>query len=125
MNGEKLEDKTKRFALAVIETAAALPRGKTVEFLAGELLRSGTSVAASYRAARRAKSRDQFIEKLGQVELDADAAAYWTELLIDNSDSLRIPAQVVSNLQDLMKESDTVLAMTFASIKTLKQKGEK
>jgi len=124
MNGERLEDKTKRFALAAVEAVESLPRGKSTDFLGRELLQAATSVGTAYRAARRARSRSEFIEKLERTELHADAAAYWLELLSDSGACKRMSTEGLRRLQSLREEADALLAMTFASIKTAKQRKE-
>ena len=77
-------------------------------------MRSGTSVGANYRAACRAKSRRDFIAKLGIVEEEADETSYWIELLIDTG--LINRGRVV----DLLQEADEILAMVVSSIRTAK-----
>src|SRR5438034_8907616 len=79
-----LKLRTKRFALDVIRFVESLPSDETSRILGRQLLRSGTSVGANYRAARRAKSSADFISKMGNVEEEADESAYWLELLVDS-----------------------------------------
>ena len=83
MDAEDLKKRTKLFALRVLKLAAALP--KTIEGRAvrGQLVRAGTSVGANYRATCRARSRAEFIAKIGVVIEEADESAYWLELIID------------------------------------------
>jgi four helix bundle protein len=68
MNSDELKKRTKAFALRVIRLVESLPRGRTAEVIGRQLLRSGTSVGANYRAACRAKSTADFISKMGTVE---------------------------------------------------------
>ena len=75
--------RTKQFALATIKFCECLPKDDTSRILGRQLLRSGTSVGANYRAAHRAKSTADFISKMGTVLEEADESAYWTELLFD------------------------------------------
>lgn len=72
MNSDELKKRTKTFALRVIRLVESLPRGRTAEVLGRQLLRSGTSVGANYRAACRAKSTPDFISKMGTVEEETD-----------------------------------------------------
>jgi four helix bundle protein len=74
MDKEELKLRTKQFALRVIRLVEALPRGKTADVLGRQLLRTGTSVGANYRAACRAKSTADFIAKMGIVEEETDEA---------------------------------------------------
>jgi len=115
--GEKdLKKRTKSFVLKVIETVEALPKGRTADVLGKQLLRSGTSVGSNYRSACRAKSRADFIAKMGIVEEEVDESIYWMELLIESG--------IVETKQTefLMKEADELLAITVASINTAKRR---
>jgi four helix bundle protein len=115
MDKEELKQRTKQFALRVVRLVEALPRGRTADALGRQLLRSGTSVGANYRAACRAKSTADFISKMGTVEEEADESLYWMELLIE--------AGIVKAdmLESLMKEGDELLAITVASINTARK----
>ena len=83
MNYDDLKRRTKRFGLDVIKLVESLPKDQTCKILSNQLLRSGTSVGANYRAACRAKSSADFISKLGTVEEEADESGYWLEMLVD------------------------------------------
>ena len=110
--GEDLRRRTKQFALRVIRLVRALPREEVCQVVGRQLLRSGTSMGANYRAACRAKSRADFVAKMGIVEEEADEAIYWMELLVDSEIvSLRL-------VRDLMAEADELLAITVSSIRT-------
>ncbi len=74
-----LLDRTKRFALEAIKFCESLPKDETSRILARQLLRSGTSVGANYRAVYRAKSKADFISKMGTVLEEADECAYWID----------------------------------------------
>ena len=84
MNAEELKARTKKFALRVLKLVAALPNNVQGKAIGGQLVRSGTSVAANYRAACRGRSRAEFIAKIGVVEEEADESAFWLELIIDS-----------------------------------------
>jgi four helix bundle protein len=83
MNETELKTRTKQFALRVIKLVGALPRNTEGRAIGAQLVRSGTSVGANYRAACRGRSKAEFISKLGTVEEEADESAYWMELVID------------------------------------------
>ena len=87
MNNENLKIRTRRFALEVIKLVETLPRDRTSDALGRQLLRSGTSVGANYRAACRAKSPADFIAKLGIVEEEADESDFWMDLLVEAGES--------------------------------------
>jgi len=113
---DNLKDRTKKFALRVIRLVEALPKGKTSDVIGRQLLRSGTSVAANYRSACRARSTADFVSKMGVVEEEADETIFWMELLIE--------ACVVDGdkLKSLMTEADEILAIVVSSIKTARKK---
>ena len=94
-------------------------RGRTADVIGRQLLRSGTSVGANYRAACRAKSTADFISKMGTVEEESDESLYWMELLIE--------AKIVESdkLESLMKEADELLAITVSSINTARKRKER
>jgi four helix bundle protein len=83
MNSDELKKRTKQFALRILKLVAALPNTVEGRAIGGQLVRSGTSVGANYRAACRGRSKAEFIVKLGTVEEEADESAYWMELIIE------------------------------------------
>lgn len=116
MDSNELKQRTKNFALRVINLVNALPDGRSAEVMGRQLLRSATSVGANYRAACRAKSTADFISKMGTVEEEADECMYWMELL---SEAKLVHAE---KLQSLMAEANELVAITVSSIKTARQK---
>ena len=112
---KEMKDRTKRFALRVIRLVESLPKGRTADVIGGQLLRCGTSVGANYRSACRARSRADFISKMGIVEEEADESLYWMEMLIEAELLLE------KRLKDLMNEADEILAITISSIKTARK----
>ncbi|MDQ3749650.1 MAG: four helix bundle protein [Acidobacteriota bacterium] len=116
MTQEEMKARTKKFALRVIRLVESLPNTKTANVIGNQLLRSGTSVGANYRAACRAKSTADFISKLSIVEEENDESIYWMELLIE-SETVKEDL-----LQNLMEEADEILSIIVSSIKTLKEK---
>ena len=117
MDEGKFKERTKRFALDVIRLVERVPRGRTADVLGKQLLRAGTSVGANYRAACRGRSAADVIAKLGVVEEEADESLYWMELLMG---AKLIQANAA---EPLMLEADEIVAMTVASIKTLRGRG--
>ena len=109
---EEFKLRTRKFALRVINLAESLPMTPAANVIRYQLLRSGTSVGANYRAACRAKSRKDFIAKLGTVEEEADESIYWMELLIESN---LMPAIRLKNLID---EANEIVSVVVASIKT-------
>jgi four helix bundle protein len=117
MDKEKFKARTKAFALRVIRLVEALPKNQTTAQVIGkQLLRSGTSVGANYRAACRAKSTAELITKLNIALEEADESLYWMELIVE--------AELIApnKLDSLMQESNEIEAMLVASLKTLRAK---
>ena len=82
MTERELLQRTKQFALRIFKLVGVFPQTIQGRAVAAQLIRSGTSVAANYRAACRARSKPEFIAKLGVVEEEADESAFWLELII-------------------------------------------
>jgi four helix bundle protein len=74
---EELRERTKSFALRVIRLYRALPKSTEAQVIGKQLLRCGTSVAANYRAVCRARSRPEFVARLGIVVEEADETMFW------------------------------------------------
>ncbi len=100
----------------VIRMANFLPNSMAAVVIRKQIIRSATSVGANYRAACRAKSIADQINKLKIVEEEADETLYWLELIC------RLNLLPRTRLEDLIGEIDQILAMTVASIKTLKRR---
>ena len=112
MRNSELSERTKRFALRVIKLYGALPKRAECEVIGKQLLRSGTSVAANYREACRARTKAELVSKFHIVVQELDETQLWLELLTDAG---FIKAD---RLQPLQKESDELLSIFVASIKT-------
>jgi four helix bundle protein len=114
MDESEFKRRTKQFAIRVIRLSQSLPTEREADVLGRQLLRSGTSVGANYRAVCRAKSRPDMLAKLAIVEEEADESIYWMELLVESD--------LVSErrLASLKQEAEEILAMIVASIRTLK-----
>jgi four helix bundle protein len=112
---DALKDRTKKFALRIIRVIRSLPPGPEGRIIGHQLLRSGMSVAANYRAVCRARSRPEFLAKLAIVIEEADESAFWLELLVD--------ASLVSEpkLRDLKCEANQLVAIFNASRTTAKK----
>jgi len=106
--------RTKALGIRIIKLVEALPNVPAAAVIGKQVLRSGTSVGANYRAACRARSTADMIAKLKIVEEEADETLYWLELLVE--------AEIVpqNRLESLIKETDEIVAMTVSSILTLR-----
>ena len=116
MNEQEFKYRTKNPALRTIRLVGSLPSNTSTNILGKQLLRSATSVGANYRAACRAKSVPDMINKLSIVEEEADESLYWLELLAE--------AELVkpSKLIGLQNDFNEVVSMIVSSIKTLRSK---
>jgi four helix bundle protein len=112
MTESDLIERTKQFALRVIKLVGELPRTIEGRAIASQLMRSGTSVAANYRAACRARSKPEFIAKLSTVEEEADESAFWLELIIDAG------LMSDSKIRPLLNEASEIVAIMASSKKT-------
>ncbi len=112
MNPEELKSRTKKFSLEIIRIVDTLPSTRPANVIGNQLLRSGTSVGANYRAACRARSRADFASKASIAIEEADETMYWLELLLE--------AGLVQKdrLSALMEEADELIAILAASVKT-------
>jgi four helix bundle protein len=118
MREHELRDRTKAFALRIIRMYCRLPKTTEAQVLGKQVLRSGTSIAANYREACRARSNPELISKLGIVEQELDETLLWIELLVESG--------IVSEgkMAALHTEADELLRMTVAAIKTTKKRTE-
>jgi four helix bundle protein len=114
MTEEEFKKRTKQVGLRIIALVTALPKNRVADVLGKQLLRSGTSMGANYRAACRGKSVADVVSKLSIVEEEADETLYWMELLTETG------TVSLEHLTALMAEVNEILAMTVASIKTLR-----
>ncbi|MDQ2868916.1 MAG: four helix bundle protein [Verrucomicrobiota bacterium] len=112
MNEQELIARTKQCALRILKLVGALPKSVQGRAIAAQLVRSGTSVAANYRAACKARSKAEFISKLGTVEEEADESAFWLELIIEGESLSENRARA------LLEEACQLVAITAASRKT-------
>ncbi len=115
MSEPDLKKRTKAFALRILKLVDALPKTTARRALSSQIVRSGTSVAANYRAACRAKSTADFIAKMGIVEEEADETLFWLELLEESRfvSAAKLPA--------IKQEANELIAITVASIKTARR----
>ena len=113
---EQIKYRTKQIGLEVIKLIDDLPDKSSASVVARQIIKSSTSIGANYRAACRAKSTPDFINKLKIVEEETDETIYWLEIL---EESLLIPKDKISGL---MKETNEILSIIVASINTSKKK---
>jgi four helix bundle protein len=112
---EELRDRTKAFALRVIRLFRSLPYKTDTQVLGKQLLRCGTSVAANYRAVCRARSKAEFVARLGIAAEEADEAVLWLELLIESG---ILKSEMT---EELLKEARELAAILTASRQTARK----
>jgi four helix bundle protein len=112
---EDLHVRTKHFALRILKLFRSLPRSEEARILGKPILRSGTSIGANYRAACRARSRAEFIAKLGIVLEEADERVFWLELMRDAEIFPR------RKLNDLVQEANELVSIFVTSVRTAKE----
>ena len=112
---QDLKARTKDFALRVIRLVRALPRSVDGRAIGGQLVRSGTSVAANYRSACRGRSRAEFAAKIGVVVEEADESCLWIELIIE---SALLPHD---RCESLLVEANELVAIMSATQKSLRR----
>ena len=114
MDSEQLKDRTKKLAVDIICLTDTLPKSDSTTILNRQIIRSATSVAANYRAACRARSKADFVNKLGIVEEEADETLFWIDMFIESGKVKK------ENIINLYKEADEIVAIFSASHKTAK-----
>lgn len=116
---QKLKKRTKDFAIRIVKIYRNLPKSGESKVIGNQFLRSGTSIAANYRACCRARSNAEFIAKIGVVVEEADETVFWLEMLVD----CEIFKEV--QMKEIIQEANELLAIFAASQKTAKQNSKK
>ena len=119
MNTEKQQDlgvRTKAFALQIIRLYSSLPKTTVAQVIGKQVLRSGTSVGAHYREARRAKSDADFINKIEGGLQELDETGYWLELLAESG------VVAPERLRPLLDETEELIAIFVTMVKKVKSK---
>jgi len=114
MNERELKGRTKQFALRVMNLVDALPKTTAGRAIGNQLVRSGTSVGANYRAACRGRSKAEFIAKIGTVAEEADESSFWLELIMEGG------LLASSKVLPLHTEAEELTAIFTASGRTAK-----
>ena len=114
MNKDELCRRTKKFALNIMMLVDELPKTPSGRAIGGQIVRSGTSVAANYRAACRSRSKNEFIAKIGVLEEEADESSFWLELIIEGN------LLEIAKVQPLLNEAIELTKIMASSRKTAK-----
>jgi four helix bundle protein len=116
---EQLRLRTKQFAIRIVRLFRALPKTDEARVIGKQMLRSGTSVAANYRAVCRARSQAEFVSRMGIVVEEIDETVFWIELLVDTE----IIRQ--ARTTELLAEANELVAIFAASLRTAKTNRQK
>jgi len=111
---ETIQNRTKRFGVSIIKFTNDLPKSTSSFVIAKQIIKSATSIGANFRAALRARSKSEFIAKLGIVLEEADETVYWLEIIVESG--LVLPIKV----QHLLKEANEITSIVVTSLKTAK-----
>ncbi|GBE27652.1 hypothetical protein BMS3Bbin03_01581 [bacterium BMS3Bbin03] len=114
LNPKILRERTKQFALRIIKVADALPRTAAGRTIGNQLIRSGTSVGANYRAACRGRSKAEFGAKLHIVLEEADESVFWLELIVEAG---LLPADKIKSILDEANELTAIFAKSYFTAK--------
>ena len=113
---KQLQDRTKKFAIRIIKAFSRVPKDEASRIIGRQFLRSGTSLAANYRAACRARSAADFISKISIVAEETDETLFWFELMVE-ADLVELRL-----VESLMSESAELLKIFSASLATAKRR---
>jgi four helix bundle protein len=116
MNADDLRKRLKVFALRIIKLSESLPNNVTGKTLGNQIIHSGTSPGANYRAACFGKSDKDFLNKLKMVEEELDETLYWLELIVESG------LVKLNLLDDLINENQELFKIIVSSITTMKKK---
>lgn len=113
MTTDELKLRTKKFSLEIINLVECLPNSISCRVIANQIIRSGTSVAANYRAACRARSDKEFISKMNIVLEEADETVFWLEIILDKKWITEFKTK------SLLDEANQLVAIFVSSLKTV------
>ncbi|WP_431244137.1 four helix bundle protein [Flavobacterium sp. P21] len=116
MTTDEMKLRTKAFSLSIIGLAEKLSNTYIVKVIANQIVRSGTSVGANYRAVCRARSDKEFISKMNIVLEEADETLFWLEIIKEKDWSDK------SDLEMILKEANELTAIFVSSLKTVNKR---
>lgn len=117
MTPDDLKKRTRAFAVAVMDLVEEFPGTRKGRILGDQLFRAATAVGANYRAACKARSRAEFVAKIGIVEEEADECQYWLDLACE---AALVPGR---DLAGVMREAGELTAIMAASRRSAKSRG--
>ncbi len=114
MNANQLKNRTKSFSIMILDLVEELPASIAGKAIANQIVRSGTSVGANYRAVCRARSDREFISKMNIVVEESDETLFWLELIEEKK------WIDIDKLLMLTKEANELTSIFVSSLKTVK-----
>ena len=119
MDANAMKNRTQNLGVQVIRLVESLSKGRVTDVIGKQVIRCATSVGANYRSACRARSRPDFIAKLGIVEEEVDEVIYWLEVLVE------VGLVTEGRVEDLRKEANEIVVIVVASINTARRRGDR
>ncbi|HAH54044.1 MAG TPA: four helix bundle protein [Flavobacterium sp.] len=119
MTTDELKFRTKNFSVMVIDLVERLPNSISVRVIANQIVKSGTSVGANYRAVCRARSDKEFVSKMNIVLEEADETLFWIEIIIAKQWMTK------PELEIIWKEGNELTAIFVSSLKTVNDRIKK
>lgn len=111
MTTDEMKLRTKKFSLMVIDLAERMPNTNVIRSITNQIVRSGTSVGANYRAVCRARSDREFVAKMNIVLEEADETLFWLEIIKEKMWIAK------SELELIWKEGNELTAIFVSSLK--------
>jgi four helix bundle protein len=116
VNQEQLKKRTKEFAKQIIRICRLLPETREGRLIGNQLFRSGTSVGSNYRSSCRARSKADFVAKMGVVLEETDETLYWLELLLE------VDVMEKKSLEPIIREANELVAIFVATLNKAKER---
>ncbi|RMG61136.1 MAG: four helix bundle protein [Deltaproteobacteria bacterium] len=110
-----LKERVKKLSLSIIEFSRSLPKNDVTGIISRQVIRSGTSIGANYFSACRARSKAEFISRMGIVEEEADETLYWIEILVESG------IVKEETIADLKNELNEIISIAVTSIRTARK----
>ncbi|MEI6823453.1 MAG: four helix bundle protein [Bacteroidota bacterium] len=116
ISSEVLRQRTKLFAIEIVKLISLFPKNTASFVIGNQLCKSGTSIAANYRAATRARSDAEFYSKICICVEESDETVFWLEIIEESGLTQNV------DLSFLKKEANEILSILASTKKTLKAK---
>jgi four helix bundle protein len=116
MDSNELKNRTKKYSIAILDLVEMLPNTISGRAVSNQIVRSGTSVGANYRAVCRARSDREFIAKMSIVIEESDETLFWLEIILQKEWVKK------SQVDEIWKEGNELTAIFVSSMKTIKDR---